>query len=220
MRSPAISLDLLLHGAWYALEQCGLLLRDAVDLYEEAGNSTAASVALLAREELGKFFILLRMWRSALKGQSPTVDSVRRACMYHEEKQREGQGGIAIPVKAGTKFAALVQKARLDPANPDGASARSELKRIIMKRSKAQPSARTKLREQGFYVDLNEAGTNWELPRDMAREVAYQCIEEAVGDYSVTLNNFSVEALNHEEPQLAWLAGWYVLPQPKWLSVP
>jgi AbiV len=98
-----VSPDLLLHGAWYALEQCGLLLRHAVVLYEDGGYSTAASLALLAHEELGKFKIPIDWWRAALSGQSPTVDKVWSAVEIHEQKQRKGQGGVSIYVKGGTR---------------------------------------------------------------------------------------------------------------------
>jgi AbiV family abortive infection protein len=208
-----VSPDLLLHRAWYALEQCGLLLCHAVVLYEEEGYPTAASLALLAHEELGKFKILLDLWRSALKGQPPTVDDVPSACEVHEQKQRKGQGGVSIYVQGGTKFAELVQKAQ-DRTNPDHAKARREFDRIIMKKLKSQPDQRAKLREQGFYVDLDETGTDWRLPRDIGRECAYRCIDEALGDYFTILNNFSIEILKYEEPQLeSALAGWSEKPE-------
>jgi hypothetical protein len=54
--------QLLLEDAWYALEQCGLLLSDAVMLFEGGRHATASGMAMPAREELGKarLFLTLR----------------------------------------------------------------------------------------------------------------------------------------------------------------
>jgi hypothetical protein len=45
----------LLKGAWYPLEQCGRLLSDAVALYRQKSYSTAVALAMIGREELGKY---------------------------------------------------------------------------------------------------------------------------------------------------------------------
>jgi hypothetical protein len=49
-----VSERVLLEGAWFALEQSGILLRDAVTLYERASPVTAVGLAMLAREEMAK----------------------------------------------------------------------------------------------------------------------------------------------------------------------
>ena len=57
--TPRASAPFLLEGAWYAFEQSGRLLNDAVTLFDGGSHSTAAGIALLGREELGKGRILL-----------------------------------------------------------------------------------------------------------------------------------------------------------------
>jgi AbiV family abortive infection protein len=99
-----LSPDMLLRGAWYALEQGGLLLRDAVALYELGRHSTAMSIALVAQEELGKFQILLELRASTLKGQSLTGKEVRKECKDHHKKQRDGQGGVMLKGEAGAEL--------------------------------------------------------------------------------------------------------------------
>jgi hypothetical protein len=46
----ALSERYLIEGAWYALEQAGLLLREAVLLSKNQRDATAKGLALLARE--------------------------------------------------------------------------------------------------------------------------------------------------------------------------
>ena len=47
----SVSPQYLLEGAVYALEQCGLLLRDANLLYRSGSYATAVALAAFAREE-------------------------------------------------------------------------------------------------------------------------------------------------------------------------
>jgi hypothetical protein len=58
-QKKSVSPQYLLEGAVYALEQCGLLLRDANLLYRNGSYSSAVAVALFATEELGRWSILL-----------------------------------------------------------------------------------------------------------------------------------------------------------------
>ena len=57
--STPVTPQYLLKGAVYALEQCGLLLRDANTLYRSGSYSNAVVLAALAYEELGhwKYFL-------------------------------------------------------------------------------------------------------------------------------------------------------------------
>jgi AbiV family abortive infection protein len=60
----------LLEGAVYALEQCGLLLSDASVLYANKSYATSVALAGFAREELGKWKILLELRKKVVSGQA------------------------------------------------------------------------------------------------------------------------------------------------------
>ena len=77
MTDTALAPNVLLQGSLYALEQCGLRLTDAVALLEQRRYSTAAGIALLAREELGRHKILLGLWRESVAGTPVTWTFVR-----------------------------------------------------------------------------------------------------------------------------------------------
>jgi hypothetical protein len=55
----SVTAEYLLSGAALALEQCGLLLRDAVCLFKNRSFGSAVVLAAFAREELGRCQILI-----------------------------------------------------------------------------------------------------------------------------------------------------------------
>src|SRR5258708_39176736 len=87
----------LLKGTFYALEQCGLLLRDANILYRNGSYASTIVLAAFAREELGRYRILLDLWRRARDGKDTfTADDVRKACDDHVTKQKAGMLSLTM----------------------------------------------------------------------------------------------------------------------------
>jgi AbiV family abortive infection protein len=72
----SVTPEYLLEGATYALEQCGLLLRDANLLYRNGSYSSAVALALFAREELGRYRILLGLRKQVLRGERFTIKEI------------------------------------------------------------------------------------------------------------------------------------------------
>ena len=90
--SFSITADFLMRGAHYALEQCGLLLHDAVAMYQRGSYATAIVLAAFGREELGKACELRAMRREAIDGASfTTKDIIKRCGGNHARKQELGQ---------------------------------------------------------------------------------------------------------------------------------
>jgi len=82
--------SVLLEGVWFSLAQCGSLLSGAVTLYKAGNEPAAVGLAMLGREELGKYRLLLEQWRESEKtGVGPTVGEVQAICAEHVEKQRK-----------------------------------------------------------------------------------------------------------------------------------
>ena len=86
--APSVSPKYLLEGAAYALEQCGLLLRDANLLYQNGSYASAVALAAFAREELGRWIILRKLRTEVLGGRRLTIKDIQDACGDHESKQR------------------------------------------------------------------------------------------------------------------------------------
>src|ERR1700722_11341718 len=92
-----VAADVLLKGAVYALEQCGILLRDAAELYRAKAYPSAVALAMIGREELGKHLMLMEEWRKAdSTAKLPTVEAIQDACEDHIEKQKRAVLGLAF----------------------------------------------------------------------------------------------------------------------------
>ena len=79
----SVTPEYLLKGAAYALEQCGLLLRDANLLYRNGSYASAVALALFAREALGRWKILRELRKQVLAGGSLTIKDIQDACGDH-----------------------------------------------------------------------------------------------------------------------------------------
>ena len=98
----------LLEGAAYALEQCGLLLRDANLLYRNDSYASAVAVALFAREELGRYQILLELRKKVLDGDHLTIKEIQDRCRNHVTKQEAGMLSFIMRVVADTALGGLL----------------------------------------------------------------------------------------------------------------
>src|SRR5580704_17278286 len=77
----------LLKGAVFAMEQCGLLLRDANCLYRNGSYASAVVLASFAREELGRANILFDLRDKVVAGESVTSKKVVQSCDDHLTKE-------------------------------------------------------------------------------------------------------------------------------------
>jgi AbiV family abortive infection protein len=84
----AVTADYLLRGTVFALEQCGLLLRDARILCEAGSYASAVALTAFAREELGRYKILRELWKRTAAGESFSVKQINKKCEQHVEKQK------------------------------------------------------------------------------------------------------------------------------------
>jgi hypothetical protein len=82
--------EFLLRGAGYALQQCGLLLRDASLLYRSDSYSSAVVLAAFAREELGKWMMLLDAHSSDRSGALFFVRTPDQYCALFRPLRRTG----------------------------------------------------------------------------------------------------------------------------------
>jgi AbiV family abortive infection protein len=102
--SASVTPEYLLEGAVYALEQCGLLLRDANSLYRSGSYATAVALAAFAREELGRWRILLDLRREVLDGRAVTIEEIKDRCDDHVTKQKSGNAKSHHESRPGVWF--------------------------------------------------------------------------------------------------------------------
>jgi AbiV family abortive infection protein len=128
---PTVAPDVLLLGALYALEQCGILLSDAAELVELRRYPTAAGIALRAREELGRHKMLLKFWGDSIKGESVARDTLETALQNHENKQRHGSLSLSYMLEPGNQLSRL-HRARLNalPGSDEWRAADNQIRLI------------------------------------------------------------------------------------------
>src|SRR5262245_7312944 len=90
MAAPTKGVDsaYLTKGAYLALEQGGLLLRDANCLYRSGAFASAVVLAAFAREELGRAGILLDLRANVIAGEVVTPTQIKQSCEDHVTKQK------------------------------------------------------------------------------------------------------------------------------------
>ena len=183
---PRVSDDVLLRGAWYAIRQAGYLFAHSVILFDVGVYSSAVALALLGREELGRYAILCDLWRKASAGSAFSPDDVRKACEDHVEKQRRGIFSLAYRTSADTGFGKLLRSlVGLLPSSGAARKIRESIGEIDRLKAKRLPDERHAARMRSLYVDLNEAGLDWLTPSSITEAEARTTVDDAANDYSV-----------------------------------
>jgi AbiV family abortive infection protein len=156
----SVSPRYLLEGAVYALEQCGLLLRDANLLYRNGSYASAVAVALFAREELGRYRILLELRKKVLDGDHLTIEQIQNCCRNHETKQRAGMLSFVMRVDTDTELGGLLGTyLSVKQGSEEWNTAREQLEEA----QRTVPVERHQQRMSALYVDA-VAPDRWRRP--------------------------------------------------------
>jgi AbiV family abortive infection protein len=201
----------LLKGAWYSLEQCGHLLKAAAVLYREKEYSTAVGVAMLAREELGKHRILRDEWKESVDtGKAPSVAQIKSACEDHIEKQKQSQLSITLMTDVASALdTALRTRVESRPADANFQAAERVIRTAIDAKLKHAPQERHETRLAGFFVDLEDSGTDWKRPsKIISQKDAYRLLNDAANDYTGQWDRFSNTALLEDSGLAEALKAW------------
>lgn len=174
----------IMRGAAYALEQCGILLRDANVLYRHGSYASAVVLTAFAREELGRYIILLELWRRASAGEAVEVKQIQETCDDHVAKQRAGMLSTTMRADTASRLGELLQvRMKNHPQSEAWKKADAELKRIDEMKKKRTPGDRHEKRVAALYVEpLSE--TNWNRPAVTTATTAHDSMQEAVNDYA------------------------------------
>lgn len=207
------TLDFLMKGGWFTLEQAGRLINDARVLFEVGSDSSAAGLALLSREELAKSRELFSLWMAANRGETVTREGAvsKVESMGHDVKQRLGASMFNIPVDEATMRVLLAGRA----AAPEEYDKVSEKLRLLIERLRRRaPSVRTEQRERAFYVDAAPQNDSWLRPIDMPRGQIANILDEARQDYWQQRGRPGIPGISADLASLdAALARWPDKPQ-------
>src|SRR5437667_3796 len=177
--SQGVTLQYLLEGAVYALEQGGLLLHDSLLLYRNGRYASAVVMALFAREEVGRYKLLRDLRKEMVeKGRTVAVDDIRSTCIDHVAKQFRGQFGVTLK-SSGNDQLGKILKAKLGyhPQSPEAHKADAQLDSIAKRLYREMPHQRHDLRQKSLYVEPSDSGTSWNRPKDRSKQTAREEIE-------------------------------------------
>ena len=189
MPAASVAPRYLLEGAAYALEQCGLLLRDAIVLYRNGSYSSAVALAALAREGLGQWKILRKLRTEILGGKRLTITDIQDACGDHESKQRAGALSTTMKADNDTGLGKLIRKG-MTSSSEEWRQAKAQLEELDRKKKKRVPGERHKQRMSALYVDPIPGG--WNRPtREITQASAYDYLQEAANDYRGSYDRYT-----------------------------
>jgi AbiV family abortive infection protein len=203
--SAPITPQYLLEGAVYALEQCGLLLRDANLLYRSGSYATAVALAEFAQEELGRWKILLDLRKRVVAGQSVTVEEIQSRCEGHVTKQQAGMRSITMMADRDSVLGKTVSEMNSEPGSQGWKKARAQLEKLDKQKKKRLPDDRHRQRMSALYVDPLP-GQQWNRPvEEISQTVAQRIIQDAATDYAVAYSQDYTDLtirIKDEDPEL------------------
>ena len=179
-----ITPQFLLEGAVLALEQCGLLLRDANVLYRGGSYASAVVLTAFAREELGRYTILLDLRKEVLTGKEFTIEEIQDRCDDHVTKQQAGMLSTVFTADRDSGLGKLLRvRMESHPQSAEWKEAEAALTRISETKNKRVPSDRHKSRMSALYVEpISEH--RWNRPAETSQAFAQQFMQDAVNDYA------------------------------------
>jgi AbiV family abortive infection protein len=220
--ATTVTSQFLLEGAVYALEQCGLLLRNANLLYRNDSYASAVALAAFAREELGRWTILLDLRRKVLSGDNLTVKQIQEACADHVRKQDAGMKSIVTRTDRTSGLGKILTTRMTAPhGSAEQKAAREQIDKIDQLKKRREPDERHKLRMSALYVDVTSDG-RWSRPAEETSAMrAYEFINDAANDYAGQHSRYTnLELVKGDDPELHdALRQWSDRPQlavPEW----
>jgi len=173
----------IIEGAYYAMEQAGLLINDAASLYAQRRWPSSLVLAVFAMEELGKAEMLLIRGIDAGTSGDKTRTDVMQGSATHTTKLKAGRGTTTvttavsfwgdIPVPSTAEATALEQQLRA-------------AEQIALDHAPAQAHA---ARVRALYVDL-EQDERWARPNETGPSEAYLMVSAASIEYRVRREKF------------------------------
>lgn len=223
-----ISPQYLVKGAAYALEQCGLLLIDTVSLANQKSYSSAVVLAAFAREELGRSRILIDFFDQIVQNNKEvTIEEINKACKDHIEKQKWGQLSTSLRFpndsQAGKLALRRMELLRLGQhQSEEYKELENKMTEIMERVRKHTPNDRHKTRIQALYVEPDQSGLIWNIPKNVTSEFAFNFVADASSDYSILRQILDLGTSSDEEftkELLKWKERPEI-PLPKWPEWP
>jgi AbiV family abortive infection protein len=173
----------IIEGAYYAMDQAGQLLTDAVVLYNSKRWPSSLVLAVFSLEELGKSETLLDRAREASRTGPKRREDVMNGLALHRTKLKSGRGPLTIT--ASISFWGDVP----EPGTPEEHEIERRLEESHQIAQEHAPRADHAARMRALYVDLAD-GDVWQRPAETTSSEAYLMLSAAAIEYSVRREKF------------------------------
>jgi AbiV family abortive infection protein len=172
-------------GACYALVHATHLLEDAAALYSRKRASTALHLAVMAREELGRFNLLARRHNAMHDGDSADSKEVADSLRSHLDKLNAGQSTVPVPLSADQMAQWTTAIQQNDEQMLTAISEQVRLRAKELKPNQVAEWHRRRLKAQ--YVDLDATTGVWSRPSEVTLSEAYSLIRTVLAEIANAL---------------------------------
>lgn len=139
------------------------------------------------------------------QGKTVTIEEIRKALEKHLMKQKSGQGGVTQRVSGNSVYGKLLQdRQRADLQSEERRKYDQQVDKITEQQRARTPQDRHDNRMKAFYVEPNDASTDWNKPWEIDKERAKHFIQDAINDYASQVNGaWLLDMLKLTDPELA-----------------
>jgi AbiV family abortive infection protein len=174
-------------------------------LYENGSYATALAVAAFAREDLGRWRILLGLRKRVLAGESLAVEDVKTAYDDHIRKQEAGMTSLTLRTDNELGVGKLLQSRMTAPlGSKERKEADEQVDKIDRLKWKRTPDDRHRLRMKALYVDI-VSEEHWNRPaRKISPTAAYDFLVDVRNDYELQRfqRYMDLSILQSDDPEL------------------
>lgn len=183
--SARINQKSLALGACYALIHAVNVLEDATILYSQKRPSASFHLAVMAREELGRFNLLSERHHKLAPEEQVDAEELTQSLQPHKIKLRAGQSTVPVPMTA-KQFAAWE-----DAISQNDEAAISAISKDVRahadKLKPHQAAALHQRRLKAQYVDLDAQTGQWSRPTDVTMVEASSLIRTVMAEIANAL---------------------------------
>jgi len=186
----------LVQGAFYAMEQAGHLLQDAILLFNRNRYASSLALASYSREEMWRAWIMMEKAFKVQGGGTVTgrlLDEELRRGGVNAHRRKLSRGARSVPVfpnkKASKRALDLFGWFNPQPNAPTRVSSEDHSKAI--QQIKVNIADETfDMRKRVLYVDPLQGHTRWNRPIEVTRDEALGLLKRVSRDYRADREGF------------------------------
>jgi AbiV family abortive infection protein len=161
-------------------------------------------LAAFAREELGRWKILLDCQRKVLGGARFTVKEIQSRCEDHVAKQKAGMLSLTFRSDRDTRYGKLLQRRMTaSPGSAEWKETEREIQKLDRLKKRRVPDDRHSQRTNALYVDI-ASSDQWNRPsKTVTSTDAFNFLQDAANDYAVQFDRYTnLQILEHVDSEL------------------